>query len=278
MCKQIGKSYGFASRLALSYDFAFLSLMNLSMGNYEMCVEKQRCVAHPLRKRPCAVCGEGFEYPAAAAQILIYHKLRDDIRDSGIVKRLASGIALMLVKRGYKKAKGEYAGLATRIEELMKRQSEVEKKGGCGIDEAADASAEMMSEIAAGLLQNDKNGGSQECLGDLLRFGYCMGRYIYICDAADDLLRDLKKGRFNPLANELALGKKLTEAEMERTADYVVKSVNLTLGELADCYVKLELGNFKPILDNIVYLGLKDTCFQIIRERLQKTEGKDKAG
>lgn len=53
-------------------------------------------------------------------------------------------------------------------------------------------------------------------------------------------------------------------------ADYLKKvhafcddSINFTLGEMADIYVKLDLERYRDILDNIVYLGLKNVYTQI---------------
>ena len=31
LCRELGKSYGFLSRLTLSYDFTFLALLNMSL-------------------------------------------------------------------------------------------------------------------------------------------------------------------------------------------------------------------------------------------------------
>ena len=39
--------------------------------------------------------------------------------------------------------------------------------------------------------------------------------------------------------------------------------MNFTLGELAEAYVKLDIQMYKPIIDNIIYLGLKNVFEQI---------------
>lgn len=262
MCKHIGKSYGQAARLALSYDFAFLSLMNFALNDCRGEVKKCRCIAHPLKKRPCFFCGGGYEYPAAAAQILIYHKLRDDVSDRGLLKKIAAGTALTFMKRGYNKAKAKYPELALQIEDQMKRQLEIEKNEDCSLDKAAEPSAQMMAAIAENICAD------AEKKRILRRFGYCIGRYVYICDAADDLRDDLKKGGFNPLAGELNINGEITEEAKPDIADFVSKSVNLTISELADCYVLLDIKKYKPILDNIIYLGLKACCKQIISQKL----------
>ena len=49
-------------------------------------------------------------------------------------------------------------------------------------------------------------------------------------------------------------------------------SVNFTLDALADCYVQLEIKRFKPIIDNIVYLGLKNVFYDLIKSKEAKQE------
>ena len=54
LCKDMGRRYGFVTRFTLSYDFAFLSLMDLSVRGVKLDAEKQRCIAHPLKKTMCS--------------------------------------------------------------------------------------------------------------------------------------------------------------------------------------------------------------------------------
>lgn len=261
LCKQIGKNYGLIPRMVLSYDFAFLTLMQLAVSSHKISVKKCRCIAHPLSKRPCVLCGCGFDYPAAAAQILIYHKLRDDKQDRGAVKKLSALLLLAAMKNGYKKARRQYPWLARDIEEQMRLQINTEKKRDCGFDEAAQPTAKMMESIAADLSNDER----QKRV--LARFGYFLGRFVYLCDAADDLQSDMKSGSFNPLVSELGLKGELGESDCKRVRKFVIQTLNLTLGELADCYVLLEIKRFRPILDNIVYMGLKASCADVLHRR-----------
>lgn len=48
----------------------------------------------------------------------------------------------------------------------------------------------------------------------LYRLGYLMGRYVYLCDALDDIESDLKKHRYNPFI----LAEGLTAGDEEKTA------------------------------------------------------------
>lgn len=46
----MGREFGLASRFTLSYDFTFLALMDMSLNGKRLTADKQRCIAHPLKK------------------------------------------------------------------------------------------------------------------------------------------------------------------------------------------------------------------------------------
>ncbi len=264
LCKKIKKEYGFTATLTLSYDFAFLSLMNSGINDYCASANKCRCVAHPLKKTICVSCDDGLGYPAAAAEILIYHKLRDDVSDKGFFKKLAARFMLMFLKKGYKKARAVYPELAQCIELQMQEQKRLEMLPDCSIDLAAEPSAKMMEAIADNITDDENTSRV------LRRFGYFLGRYIYLCDAFDDLQDDIRKKNFNPIINEFFLSSQPDEEQMNKIKEYVIQTVNLTLGELANCYTLLSLKKYKPILDNIIYLGLKNSLSTIIDNKYNK--------
>ncbi len=259
LCKKMGREFGLASRFTLSYDFTFLALMNMSLNGKRLTADKQRCIAHPLKKRVCAVCSSGFEYPAYAAVILVYHKLRDDLADRGLKGKLTAAAALPFFRRSYKKARIKYPQLADTIEELMKLQSKTEAEKTQSIDKACEPTAGMMEAIAGSLSDNE------EMQPALKRFGYLLGRYIYICDALDDVKDDCKNGGYNPLLYLIgdSEGKALSDSDYRSMCEYAEDSVNFTLGELAEAYVKLDIQMYKPIIDNVIYLGLKNVFEQI---------------
>ena len=96
----------------------------------------------------------------------------------------------------------------------------------------------------------------------LERFGYFLGRFVYLCDALDDLKDDYNKKSYNVLL----LQKEITDfnqSEIDFCKNNAKDTINFTLGELANTYVLLPIEKYKPILDNIIYLGLKNT-FELI--------------
>lgn len=258
LCKTLGKTYGLAARMTLSYDFAFLGLMALALNDSKAEITNCSCIAHPFKKSPCMKSEAGLEYTSAAASILIYHKIKDDFADKHFLGKLPPLFMLGVTKGAYKKAAASYPELAEYVSKQMESQAELEKNNCRSIDRAAEPFSNILGEIAAGLSE-----GSEE-KRILRRFGSLLGRFIYITDTFDDLEKDLRKNGFNPLIVESSTINELDYPEIKaRTTD----SINFTLGALADCYVQLELKRFKPIIDNIVYLGLKNVFYDIIKKK-----------
>lgn len=51
LCKQLSRSYGPFLRMTLSYDFAFLALLGLSVRPEPPVLERQNCLYNPLKKK-----------------------------------------------------------------------------------------------------------------------------------------------------------------------------------------------------------------------------------
>ena len=274
LCKTIGKLFGFIPRLTLSYDFTFLSLIDLSVNETKICGEKQRCIAHPLNKTFCVQCSQGLEYSSYAAMLLVYHKLKDDLCDNELKHKLRARVVLPFFKKPYKKASAKYPELAKIIEEQMEFQRKIEHDKCDNIDLACEPTAKIMEEIFGQLDNGEKN-------ADLKRFGYLLGRYIYLCDAFDDVKDDFNKNNYNPLLliENNKSDDNLSDEYYNNIKQYVKDSVNFTLGELAEVYVRLDLKMYKSIIDNVIYLGLKNV-FELIEQgkfngKKDKIERKD---
>lgn len=259
LCKDMGRRYGFFTRFTLSYDFTFLALMDLSVHDKKLDAQMERCIAHPHKKSMCATCKNDMGRSSAAAVILTYHKLKDDIADRDIKSRLLAYSVIPFFKKPYKQAAKLYPELAPKIEDAMALQNKIEKEKCAGIDQACEPTAMMMKAVFGMIAVNDEQ-------RDLLeRFGYLLGRYIYITDALDDLYDDHKQGGYNPLLYKFSQNGKDCKSEnipqnmLDDIKAFADDSINFTLGELAEIYVKLDLKRYRDILDNIIYLGLKNT-------------------
>ena len=266
LCKTIGKNFGFIPRFVLSYDFVFLTLMNLSLNNIKTCGKRERCIAHPLTKSFCIGCNQCLEYSSYAAILLTYHKLKDDFYDKEHGNRLLASMLLPFFKNPYNKASDKYKELSRSIEKQMEYQRKIEAEKCAKIDIACEPTAKIMEAIAGELVNDERK-------DDMQRFGYLLGRFIYLCDALDDVKHDYKKGNYNPLLlifENNSNDKRINDELFNEIKKYVHDSVYFTLGEMADVYVKLNINMYKPIIDNIIYLGLKNVLQLVEDEKFNK--------
>ncbi len=274
VCKDMGRRLGNLTRFSLTYDSAFLALFEHSVRGTKVCVKNERCIAHPWKKTMCAGCGNDFSYASYVSALLVWHKLKDDMLDGGVMKKLISAAGMLVFRKAYKKANAQYPTLSREISGAMELQRAVEQEKCAGIDQASEPTAMIMRSVFTRIGRNKKE---RELLA---RFGYCLGRFVYITDALDDLRSDVKSCSYNPLVTFMksfgiewdGSGKLPREVQ-----DFCTASVNMTLGQLADCYVALDPQRFRDILDNIIYLGLKNT-FRLVREEKFRKGNNSKKG
>lgn len=243
LCKKLGKSYGLLSRFTLSYDFTFLALLNMSLKDGCDGFERKRCAFNPLKK--CNYCKnlDAIDMPAAAAMIMLYYKILDNIVDERGFKKFKYWCIKPLFSRAHKKAAKKYPQIEESVAEYIASQSALEKANCTSIDEAADPTAKVMEKILT-LCSDDE---MQKRV--LQRMGYCLGRYIYLLDAAVDLPEDTKKGGYNVLKN-------VDESEIKQR---IKQQLYFCTNEAARAFELLDIKKYKTILGNIIYLGLEET-------------------
>ncbi len=102
----------------------------------------------------------------------------------------------------------------------------------------------------------------------LRQFGYFLGRWVYIIDAADDMEKDLKTASFNPFIIQCGLNDASSPEELEKAKSYANEVLNLTLSQLTAALNILDLDHFGEIIQNVVLKGLPE----IQKELLFKKE------
>lgn len=247
LCRRLGRSYGPIARLTLSYDFTFLALLNMSLQSGCDGFERKRCAFNPLKK--CNYCknDSAIDMPAAAAMILLYYKILDNTRDEKGFKKLGYLILKPIFSGAHKKAVKKFPEIEDMAKKYISAQNVLEKDGCTDLDRAADPTAVMMGELLP-LCSDD---AAQKRV--LERLGYCIGRYIYILDAACDLEEDLKSGSYNVLKSDS------TENTREYAANRVRGQLYFCVNEAAKAFELLDIKKYRDILGNIIYLGLEDT-------------------
>ena len=110
---------------------------------------------------------------------------------------------------------------------------------------SVDMSAHPTALMLAAVLSAEAHDEIQKRV--LYEFGYHIGRWIYLVDAADDIEKDIKSNGFNPFVN-----KKTGEV---KSSDFIKAVLNQSLARAYDAYNLLNFTDFKGILDNMMLLG-----------------------
>lgn len=236
LCKTLKTEYGYFSRFGLNYDSVFLALLLSSVTEAEYNCKNEICIAHPLEKKPIMTTNRSLSYSAAVMMILAFLKLEDDIRDEHSVKALFEYLLLLGAKRKIKK---RYGKLYDTCREQINKLSVLEKNNSCDIDELADSFAHLLEILFVPEFVTDET--QRRIIGHI---GYLIGRFIYIADAYEDIEKDKKKKNFNPFL------------EKNPSKEEIKDLLTFNLSSLAGSYELLDLKINKPILDNIIYLGL----------------------
>ncbi len=249
LCKQMGKRYGFLTRFTLSYDFTFLTLLNMSLAEETCSLDKGRCVCNPLKK--CIYCkgtDDVFSMPAAASVIMVYYNIRDNVMDERGIKRLFYRFLSLVFRRAHKKAAADFPQIEEAVKDYITAQSELEAKAVSDMDAAAAPTSVVLSKIFPLCSNNEKEKRVLE------RLGYCLGRYIYLADARADMEEDKKKGRYNPLLS------------YEDGASRAERNIYMCIHESINAFELMEIRQLKNILGNIIYMGLEDTYKRSLKD------------
>ncbi len=251
LCKKLGKSYGILSRFTLSYDFTFLAMLNMALKDGCPTYERKICAFNPLKK--CNYCKEteDFKMPSAAAMILLYYKILDNISDEKGVKKLGHLFLKPIFSGAHKKAARAYPQIEEWVREYVNTQARLEKENCGSLDVAADPSALMLSKLFTLCSDDEKQKRVLE------RLGYCMGRYIYILDAVNDLSKDIKSGSYNVFKN----------SDEKEAFDKAKAQLYFCISEAAKAFELLEIKKYETILGNIIYLGLERNLEELKNER-----------
>ena len=248
ICRSIRESDGQLCRLGLSYDMAFLAMLLMSLYEPEESGGRNRCIAHPARRRPWTA-NEYVRYAARMNVALACFKARDDWSDDG---KYRAKLLAKIFGRHECEISAEYPRQCAAISECITRLSALEKAGCANPDEPANCFGQLMAELM--VYHEDR------WAQDLRQLGFYLGRFIYLADAAIDYRRDVKNGKYNPFGAQ-GLGE-----DFEKWEQYLV----LAMAGCTAAYERLPLVEDKDILDNILYSGV-----WLSYRRMQRESGKE---
>lgn len=258
VCRALGKNYGPLSRMILSYDVTMLALMRIAVSGSEPCFVNKRCPFNPAKK--CHYCtnkSEQLNYAAAVGVLLVYYKLLDNLRDEGFFGRAGAALLFPYMYFAARRAKKRYPDIAAAADEAMQRQAELEKSRCAKVDEAAQPMAKLLE-----LLFSHGIGGNDGLA--LARLGYCLGRWVYIMDAAEDIEKDIKRSGYNVFVLSGDIGARDSEKIAQARAA-ALPMLNLCCAEAVKAYELCDCGALKPVCENILYDGLYNSMLSVLK-------------
>lgn len=241
LCMQLKEEYGLVSRFFLNYDLVLVALLadGLSGEAGKPCLK--RCMANP-RKRCMQTATDGLRLAATAQVLLCWYKLSDNVQDESFFKKLAAKGGQLLLKGAYRRAAEKAPELDECLAQQMQRQVQLEESGCTSADEAAEPTGFMTAAILSKCIVKP----AQQHI--IERLGLFLGKIIYWLDAAEDYEKDKQQNRYN-----VFLRKGLTK---EETVLQTQQLCRMATGEIARCYHLLDFELNRPILENIIFLGL----------------------
>ena len=247
LCKTMKKTTGRLSSLSLSYDFVFFVLVRLVTDGEDLRIGRQRCIVHPHKRVPTALPNETLRLAARISALLTYHKLRDDLRDRGLRRKLRAALLCPIFRRARRRAR--LPALEEEFCRSLDALSSLERESSPSVDASADAFGAML----AAAFSEGLSGPSRRICHEI---GLHLGRFIYAADAADDYEDDVRRGNYNPYAVAFG-GRELTDAD--RAAMHTALCLELSALEKAvDLLPFGEKGTVRSIISNILYLGLPE--------------------
>ncbi len=248
LCRRLFKRYGLLAQWSLSYDFTFLALLRLALAEDCAGFHKARCPYNPLKKRLCSCDSQQLDTVADAAVLLIYYKLKDTVADSGFVKGLGARLLLPFANRYRRRCAALHPDWDAAVAALMAQQGELERQGCASADAAAEPTARLLELFFAAVSENEKQ---QRVLA---RLGYCVGRWVYLLDAADDFEKDGRQGNYNPF--------RFAQGDVKERA---AGSLNASLAEAKAAYELLNLRRYDGILRNLLEQGMPAVQHKVLQ-------------
>ena len=256
LCREMGRCTGCTSRLTLSYDFVFLTLLRLCVTGEVPSFRRRRCAVHPLSKRASMERCEALTHCARCAAILNYWKNRDDRADERGGKRLRALALSPVLAGGRRRAKQSYAELDACIAAHLEALSALERER----TESADLPAAVFGELVRDFCAYGLDGARARIAAEL---GYYTGRWIYLVDALDDRVRDAARGSYNPLVL-LYGGGELTE-QQKRSLSAALTAELMGVERALDLLEETEgFPEGLAVLRNMLYLGMPQTAQDIL--------------
>lgn len=245
ICQDLRRKYGIRGQISLSYDMTFLAILLTGLYEPETVRRNCKCALHPFESHE-ARNNKFTEYAADMNMLFAQYKCQDDWEDEKKFWKLLYG---RLLEKKTGRLKELYREKVRAIQLLMQDFSEAEQSDCADIDTLGGLFGRVMAEVMA--VRED------EWAENLRRLGFFLGKFIYLCDAYEDVETDLKKGTVNPLKRKFA------------NPDFEDECRTILMMMMSECckeFERLPILENVEILRNILYSGV--WCrYEAVREK-----------
>lgn len=221
--------------MTLSYDMTFLILLLSSLYEPKTTQDNKRCMIHPGKKQ-MILQNAVTEYASDMNILLTEKHFLDDWEDE---RKVSGWIGTHAFCRRAQRIEKKYKRQAEAIEKSLAELSAREKENCSDLDEIARPFGELTAELFV---------WQEDAFEKILRrFGFYLGKYIYLMDAFMDLEEDKRKGCFNPLKEWE--GRDGYDETIKKILDHTIRMAIVE-------FEKLPLEQDVAILRNILYEGV----------------------
>jgi len=235
LCRSLKKRHGFFGQMTLNYDMTMVVLLLTGLYETETTERKFRCLVHPMG-RHTAKQNKFSDYAADMNVLMAYEKAMDDVIDE---KKISARFLSTLLRPKAKTVRLRYPRQAAVITENLRALTEAEQRNETDLDVLAGYFGRIMETVV--LYKEDYYAS------DLGRFGFFLGKFIYLLDAYDDMEADAKNGCFNPLQSIKE------QANFEERMEEILE---MMMAEAARAFEMLPVIDCADILRNILYGGV----------------------
>ena len=256
LCNEIKKNVSFPLSFGLSYDFVFLAMARDTLTDSTLSIRTGRCPYNPFKRRTFAH-SDGIVFASRIALLLTERNLDDKIRDKdfGLFSPFLKLAQAHLKRRESVLFRNtDYLPLSQDVSDLLCEYNQAENKKS-DYDTLATAFGNVLARVISHGLD-----GSKKRIAETL--GRSVGAWLYLADAVDDVERDYKKNKFNPL---------LLKYDTPENAKAHLEEIDVSFGAWArDAHLALSLTEHKAfgrITDNILSLGLGQEAYNVMNKR-----------
>lgn len=213
----------------------FLAIVLSALFEPEEISGKETCLPHPVKTHDF-ITTPIMEYAVDLNIALAYHKCADNWQDD---HNIFYATAKKALSSAYHRVQQQWPIECRAIEEWMDGIRQIEASNLEEIDPPMNLTGKMLGTLF--------RYGDHYWSDQLYRMGDGLGRFIYFMDAYDDLKKDVRKHKYNPLKSMM---------QQDNFEEICKEGLALMMADCADAFEELPILKDADLIRNILYSGV----------------------